>query len=326
MARRKAFTLIELIVVIGILAVLMGLLLPAIQKAREAASRIKCANQMKQMGLALHTRYSDMGRLPPAYSIVSSIPGAPPPAAPVPQTHQPYKADWPRPTVFIQPMWPGWGWATLLLPYLEQAPLYQAIDQTIPTTANQLQQLRNTTLSIYTCPSDSSTGEFVILTQFNTWWANAATNSYAACFGAGGDLDNAPTDGTGLFAQNSSYQWGDVSDGLSNTMAIGERAALFVQTPWMGVFDQGTVRTTPGAPVFSSIVHPPPSMVMARFNNKAINDPWSEPYDFFTPHFSGVMNIVFADGSVRQFYPSTSVDVLRAIATRAGNESIGISE
>jgi len=326
MARRTAFTLIELIVVIGILAVLMGLLLPAIQKAREAAVRIKCTNQMKQIGLALHTRYSDMDHLPPAYTIAAQTPVPvfnPPPA---PQAHIPYKADWPRPMTFIQPMWPGWGWATYLLPYLDQGPLYQTMNLATPTSANQLQSFRDTTLGIYTCPADRSTGNFVVLTQFGTYWANASTNSYAACYGAGGDLDNAPTDGNGLFSQNSSYQWGDIADGLSNTMAIGERAAMFVQAPWFGIIDQGTVRTTPGAPVFSSVVHPPPSMVMARFNNKPINDPWSEPYDFFSPHLGGVMNIVFADGSVRQFYPSTSVDVLRAIATRSGSESTSITQ
>ena len=87
-----------------------------------------------------------------------------------------------------------------------------------------------------------------------------------------------------------------------------------------GVLDQGTVRTTPGAPVFNSSIHPSQSMTIARFNTKQINDPWSEPYDFFSPH-PGTINVLFADGSVRPVAFSTPMPVLRALATRHGGEA-----
>jgi prepilin-type processing-associated H-X9-DG protein len=147
----------------------------------------------------------------------------------------------------------------------------------------------------------------------------AATNSYAACYGAIGTIATNPNDGNGVFVGNGTFQFKDITDGLSNTIAIGERAAMFAQTPWAGVLDQGTVVTTPGAPVYQSFDYPAPAMVMARFYNKRIDDPLSEPYDFFSPH-TGIMNVLFADGSVQQIGVNASLDVLCALATRAGGE------
>src|SRR5437660_3207304 len=100
---RRAFTLIELLVVIAIIAVLIGLLLPAVQKVREAASRLKCKNNLKQIGLAMHNYHDAQGSFPSGY--VSSVgPNSP--------------AD---------DRGPGWGWAALILPYVEQDNLYKQI-------------------------------------------------------------------------------------------------------------------------------------------------------------------------------------------------------
>jgi prepilin-type N-terminal cleavage/methylation domain-containing protein/prepilin-type processing-associated H-X9-DG protein len=320
--RRRAFTLIELLVVIAIIAVLIGLLLPAVQRVREAAYRTRCANNLKQIGLAIHNRHNDTGNLPPAYLWTDPNPPAPPSIKSDPRRK---KLDRPHPVVYVQPIWPGWGWASYLLPYLEQNALYSSIDFNAPTVGPQALAIRTNVVSMYVCPSDHPTGVFTILNQAGVPVVDAATNSYAACYGSGGDLLNAPADGNGLFGRNSTFRFLDISDGLSNTLAIGERGALFVQTPWAGVMDQGTARTTPGAPVYASNIYPPPTMVMARIGTKSLNDPWSEPYDFFSPH-AGVMNALFADGSVRPLRPSTSLDVLQAVATRNGNETVGYPE
>ncbi|MBN9517297.1 DUF1559 domain-containing protein [bacterium] len=118
--RRHAFTLIELLVVIAIIAILIGLLLPAVQKVREAAARAKCQNNLKQIGIALHAYHSALQKFPPA------------------QNAQSYNVH------------------SLILPYIEQEPLYKSFDLTLSpgNAANAVP--RATVVPIYLCPSDSS--------------------------------------------------------------------------------------------------------------------------------------------------------------------------
>jgi hypothetical protein len=108
-------------------------------------------------------------------------------------------------------------------------------------------------------------------------------------------------------------------DGMSNTFAISERCALFAQAPWIGAITGGTLRTTPNAPVYASSVVQGMVMPMARIGRKPLNDPWSEPLDFFSPHL-GLIYMVFCDGSVHGLRLSTDLTILSALATRAGGE------
>src|SRR5579864_4486362 len=107
---RSGFTLIELLVVIAIIAILIGLLVPAVQKVREAASRTQCQNNLKQIGLALHNYHDTFKRFPPGYIDGNKATSAQPGGTP------------------DNDVGPGWGWASLILPYLEQGNVYNRID------------------------------------------------------------------------------------------------------------------------------------------------------------------------------------------------------
>src|SRR5947209_13452228 len=137
MRARRGFTLIELLVVIAIIGVLIGLLLPAVQKVREAANRLKCKNNLKQIGIALHSYHDRMNGFPAGY-----------------QTRvAPDNSD----------LGPGWGWAAYLLDDLEQSNLRKRIrfDLQISDPANA--QVRVTVLPVFVCPTESEAGTFTVV-------------------------------------------------------------------------------------------------------------------------------------------------------------------
>jgi prepilin-type processing-associated H-X9-DG protein len=315
--RNAAFTVIELLVVIAIIALMIGLLVPAVQKVRESAMRVKCANNLKQMGLALHQHHDTTGGFPPSYIHDTNLKDEV-------QALFPQKAlD--RPPVRLQLMVysPGWGWAAVLLPQIDQQNFAAKLRFDLPNNAPTHRELRRQMFSIYTCPSDNDVGIFKLLHHGLYEMAHAATNSYACNLGgyAKNERPN-PINGNGMFGRNSKYRTTDIADGLSTTLAIGERAAMFAKSPWAGVFTGATINTTPGAPVWKSVIHTGPYLVGAKAGHHELNSPNSEPYDFFSPH-PGLVQFAFADGSVHALKSSLSVNVFQALGTRAGGEPVG---
>jgi prepilin-type N-terminal cleavage/methylation domain-containing protein len=320
---RRGFTLIELLVVIAIVMVMLSLLFPAIQKVREAFNRASCGNNLHQIGLALHMYHQDYGHFPPSFKFDPNPP--PPPPPPSGRSFRGHVGQmfrrWDRGQI-APPSDPGWGWAAYLLPYIEQDATYGEINFDMPVESPSLQWLRMKLVRPYMCPSDSEGGVFTIYTEItNEPMGEAVSNSYAACFGSGGLIAQVPELGNGVFYRNSAVRIADIVDGTSNTFAIGERGSLLARGPWAGVLTGGTIRTTPGAPVYRSVVVGAPVMVMARVGTKYLNDPNCEPYDFFSPH-PQVVQFVFADGSVHGLGITTDISVLSALATRAGLEPV----
>src|SRR5690242_11797755 len=154
---KQAFTLIELLVVIAIIGVLVGLLLPAVQKVREAANRMKCTNNLKQIGLALHG-YQDANNLfPPGYIDGNTDPNSTP----------------------DNDVGPGWGWASFILPYLEQTNVYNQINFNVGVGLGGNAAVCQVQIPIYLCPSDAYPQNFTV------WPTNVvvARGSYVGCNG-----------------------------------------------------------------------------------------------------------------------------------------------
>lgn len=188
---RRGFTLIELLVVIAIIAILVALLLPAVQQAREAARRVSCKNNLKQIGLALHN-YHDANRSFPPFFISRS--GNPSRIADVDK---------------------GANWLVFLLPYVDQAPLYSQWNFNIPANQNPG---RSTELSIFKCPSDpQSTGNFCSYAGGGWARGNYGMNVSPCNFGVGGRSQLG-----GIGGANSVARIRDVTDGTSNTVAVDE--------------------------------------------------------------------------------------------------------
>ncbi|MFO0904787.1 MAG: DUF1559 domain-containing protein [Pirellulales bacterium] len=326
---RRGFTLVELLVVIAIVGVLTALLLPAVQAAREAARSTSCRNNLRQLGLAIHMYHDTYETLPAGYlankadTIVKPQPpvdGGPKSNAGESNPYASLRFDAPPPTPFIvEPQTPGWNWAALILNFMEQTPLHSRIDFNAAVEDPKHQSVRTTSVKQLNCPSDQRVGVFTVLDEQNEPVADAHTSSYVACFGSYGLINQEPENGNGLFQRNSGHRLASVLDGTSNTIAIGERGAILTQAPWCGVVTGGTCRTTPGAPVYSSVVEKPPVMSLVRIGNRTLNSPYCEPYDFFSAHRNTVF-FTYADGSVHGLPSTISMTVLHALATREGQE------
>ena len=293
----SAFTLVELLVVITIIGVLIALLLPAVQAAREAARRMSCSNNLKQIGLALHLYHDARGCLPSGWRGYNAA-------------GQPYALGE-----------PGWGWAACILPFVEQENVAANVihfDKSL--TALENAQARTFVLGLFRCPSDAGEPTF-------TWVPDRppenggptsvelATANYVGVFGTkdvhscGSVPDGQQAMSDGAFFHNSAVRFADIKDGLSQTFAAGERAtntAISDGTTWAGA-PPGDNDCSPGL-VVATAGYPP-------------NSPGNDTHDFSSNHPAGT-NFLMCDGSVHMITQYIDATVYHALCTCAGGEVI----
>jgi prepilin-type N-terminal cleavage/methylation domain-containing protein/prepilin-type processing-associated H-X9-DG protein len=309
--RRKGFTIIELLVTIAIIAVLIALLLPAVQSAREAARRVQCANNLKQIGLAMVGYHDAVGTLPPGRK--------------------------------------GWGWGTwqmFVLPYLEQQPLYNAYNQlgdrlndvTLDSLLLYMGPVNETVttqrVAVFTCPSAANNAPLEDVTSHNYGCNYGNTDVHAdpklngvifggAPFGDIGADPTQPNSGTRTVALAR------ITDGTSRTMLAAEQVqgqgADLRGFTWYGPTSGFTTYIGPNSPLPDIL--PEQSQCVYPFST---NPPctWNTLQDDLPVYLvsrslhPGGVNVVLADGSVHFVKNQVNLTVWRALSTTQGGEII----
>lgn len=272
-SRTRAFTLVELLVVITIIGILIALLLPAVQAAREAARRMNCSNNLRQLGLAAQNYHSALGCFPPGFMLVgvssNTTPG-------------------------------GWAWGVFLMPYIEQSPLRDKLNPTkykLETVINDpsLLPMLQADLSVFRCPS-SPIGP--LRTHQGAPNPKVASANYTCCRGffSFTQTTHLTKPNNGLFYAESAVRIQDVGDGTSNTFALGERTAFVANLQndaswpsWCGPGGGGAMNTVS-------------SSVSDRLNHPTSNAA-------FSSHHPGGAMFCFADGSARFISETIRFDI-----------------
>ncbi|MFN0054690.1 MAG: DUF1559 domain-containing protein [Planctomycetales bacterium] len=342
--RFRGFTLIELLVVMAIIGVLTSLVLPAVQQAREAARRVQCRNNLKQIGLALHSYHEMHLTFPPAYIGSVGVSGT---AFGV--TYPDDNQNGPS----------GFGWGSLLLPQLDQSPLYGSLDFSQPCWAPSHAAAARNKLAVFLCPSASGGSDGFVVERWTT--GSSAAPSHPAAFSPtiffahSHYVTNAgihqpwgrspaysadfsfpePIPATGQsvvqegpFYRNSHIRTADVVDGLSNTVFIGEHSSTLSNKTWFGTVPYAATCPKPGWPSECNSAgcllgvhsgpdtHDHPQVII-----HAPNHPFGHTDEMYSEHVGGA-NILFGDGSVRFIGQFIDGFVWVGLSTRSGGETV----
>jgi prepilin-type N-terminal cleavage/methylation domain-containing protein/prepilin-type processing-associated H-X9-DG protein len=295
---RRGFTLIELLVVIAIIAILIGLLVPAVQKVRDAAARIQCGNNLHQLALACHNYHDTRLRFPSAVNLPGQDqfgwPGAPDPN-----------------------QWYGLNLA--LFPYLEQDNIYSHTVITVPnphyTNCKGLTSVGASVVKTLICPADGSMPSGYV-GQYGVYYFGLS--SYGGCSGTSATTTAANQSlKNGIFYMNSATHMDDISDGTSNTFLYGERSRKNLPATstsesvggwaWCNVYAQEDNTMNTSEPMEGMLLH--------------------DLNQFGSQHSAGLLaNFAFADGSVRPIFKSINIITYQRLSTRAGGEVVNVGD
>jgi prepilin-type N-terminal cleavage/methylation domain-containing protein/prepilin-type processing-associated H-X9-DG protein len=339
----RGFTLIELLVVIAIIGLLIALLLPAVQSAREAGRRMQCANNLKQIGLALHNYHGSKLCFPPGYVDGNTV-------AASDATHD---------------VGPGWGWASYILPYLDETNTWSQINFSVAVGTGTNTTVSQQALPMYQCPSDPLQQAFGVWNwnnNFSSTICTVAHANYVGCNGwveclanAGGlyvpdptnlgaeDNDAGPTGsaqptglaGDGLFYRNSHNTFKNVKDGLSRTIIVGERSSDHSPSTWTGAVAGGACPAWMAStdPPYTAPTNPPQieyaqadygeALVLGHGNATHVpcaDFPIYDPDTMYSMHAGRGCNFLMGDGSVTFLTQEIDGYVYQHLCTIAGGE------
>jgi prepilin-type N-terminal cleavage/methylation domain-containing protein/prepilin-type processing-associated H-X9-DG protein len=312
--RPSAFTLIELLVVIAIIAVLIGLLLPAVQKVRDSAARLQCQNNLKQIGLAIHNYNDTYKHLPPSIR--------PPTVGSVRQR-----------------------WVTNTLPFFEQDNLHDAYDFSFNWSAPGNRAAVQIRLKVFECPASPSTGSRLDYAPEDRSTPIAATGDYSAVTHVDPRLVSlglVAYAGPGMLPKNVLPKLSEVTDGLSHTIMVTESAGqpyVYQRRQQVGapsaVMTNGGAWSRPGSEIslvgssYDGTVLPGPCGINCTNGEDVGSAPYPHPVygvdgsgQIYSFHTGGV-NALFGDGHVSFIDQGINIATLGALVTRSGREVLG---
>jgi prepilin-type N-terminal cleavage/methylation domain-containing protein len=303
---RLGFTLVEILVVVAIIGILIALMLPAIQAARESARKTKCANNLKQIGLAIHNYMDAKKSFPPGY-VTKVLPN-------------------------LDDGGPGWSWGPMIMPHFEDGAAFEQVHLDEPIASDK-NKIRLQSMPGFICPSD---GEFEPLIDI----PEKKTTRILCQMAAGNYVGNVGTvrptckicrdHFDGIFGRNRPIEPRELEDGLSKTICVGERSAFWSRAAIWGVVPNSKLIDNQQEGKYAG----GPGYVLGTTFKEGFNIETvpldAEEIDSYAESFGsqhpGGSFFLFCDGGVRFVFDSTDPAVMNAISTRHGRPHSGTEQ